>query len=531
MGRRECSVAEGAHEIRQSHKIKVKIAQRGNMQHHEHNNPQSAHATKSIQPRLGANHESNNRSTGSRCRFNLRTLSVLLATTSVTSFIFLSFIIDVSREEDQYTTPSIHWSKRKILSEGSKAIPVDREADIFLRTGKLSDKLNIGKQQESSKSNAPDGIIVETPAIQGGHAQKSTRTLYSHKHKRNRLLHGATLSLAEMNGWPPLKDLIGGDGNIASYEDISWLLDFAIIGFAKTGTTSILRHLSDLTHLPPAETCDLVVNGTAKLVRQLYEDRNKRLDKAERNGDEFEERPRGLKCPQDVSSEFSMHNYARYFPNTKLIIGVRHPVLWFESLYNFRVSNVPWKKMLHTSKLTRGCPFGSQGVCAHRANFADFLSQLGKTPMSSTSELRLLTLGLAPVKTRVGKVFLYDVSQLSESDDGGIRSSQFRKDLKDFLGLTADIPPFPVVDTSGKFDFLAPIKKQIEKNMIDICTSEHTKIRAVLMEKARISSVWIRDFFLQSNEVFVSSGDHFIELLENWNVDPCQSRKNQTENK
>jgi hypothetical protein len=151
--------------------------------------------------------------------------------------------------------------------------------------------------------------------------------------------------------------------------------------------------------------------------------------------------------------------------------------------------------------------------------------------MSSTSELRLLTLGLAPVKTHVGKVFLYDVSQLSESNDGGMRSTQFRKDLKDFLGLTADIPPFPVVDTSGKFDFLAPIKKQTENDMIDICTSEHTKIRAVLMEKARMSSAWIREFFLESDEVFVSSRDHFLELLENWNVDPCQSRKRQSEKK
>jgi len=216
-----------------------------------------------------------------------------------------------------------------------------------------------------------------------------------------------------------------------------------------------------------------------------------------------------------------MHNYARYFPKTKLIVGIRHPVLWFESLYNFRVTNVPWKKMLPTSKLMRGCPSGSQGVCAQRANFADFLSQLGKTPITSASELDLLTLGLNPVKTPVGKVFLYDVSQLSESDDGGIRSTQFRRDLQTFLGLTEEISPFPAVDTSGRFDFLAPIKKQTDKDKIDICNSDHDRIRGVLMEKARTSSAWIRDYFLRSNDVFVSSRAHFLELLNRWNVDPC----------
>ncbi|KAL3791336.1 hypothetical protein HJC23_006065 [Cyclotella cryptica] len=471
----------------------------------------------------------NTRSSGSRCRFNLLTLLVLIATTSVSFLTFSSYKIDIIHEKVQYTNPNINWSKRKILSERSKVVQLSQEADIFLRTGKLTDIASKGIPHGSSNTSAPGGMLIEARTVKGGRAHKSSHPAISLNHKRNRLLHGTSLSLAEMNGWPPLRDLIASDGDITIYEDISWLLDFAIIGFAKTGTTSILRHLSDLAHLLPSESCDLVVNGTAKLVRDMYKDRNTRLDKAERNGDIFEERLRGLKCPQDVSSEFSMHNYAKYFPNTKLIIGVRHPVSWFESLYNFRVSNVPWKKMLHTSKLTRGCPFGSQGVCAHRANFADFLSQLGKTPMSSTSELRLLTLGLSPVETPVGKVFLYDVSQLSESDDGGIRSTQFRKDLKDFLGLTADIPPFPAVDTSGKFDFLAPIRKQTEKDKIDICTSEHTKIRAVLMEKARRSSEWIRNFFLQSNDVFVSSRDHFLELLDKWNVDPCQSRKRSSE--
>lgn len=288
----------------------------------------------------------------------------------------------------------------------------------------------------------------------------------------------------------------------------------------------MLRHLAEITHMPPSETCDLSDSGAAKLIKDLYADRSKRLEMAEKHGDVFEERLRGIKCPQDISSDVAMHNYAKYFPNTKLIIGVRHPVLWFESLYNFRVSNVPWKKMLHTNSLTKGCTYGSQGVCAQRANFADFLSQLGKTALDTAKELDLLTMGLSPVKTKVGKVFLYDLSQLSESENGRIQSTQFREDLKAFLELSVDIPPFPAIDTSGRFDFLEPIKKQTEADKIDICDAEHNRIREVLMEKARTSSLWIRDYFLESSDVVVSNRSHFVELIERWNEDPCTDRRN-----
>jgi len=178
--------------------------------------------------------------------------------------------------------------------------------------------------------------------------------------------------------------------------------------------------------------------------------------------------------------------------------------------------------MLPTSELTRGCISGSQGVCAWRANFHDFLSRLGKTPMSSTSEIQLLQLGLDPVKSKVGPVFLYEVSQLSESGyNGAVRSAQFRTDLKGFLGLQKEIPPFPLIDTSGRFDFLPPVKRQVDRNKIDICQPEHAAIRAVLMEKATLASKWILEYFLQNDEVFVSSRDRFEMILESWKHDPC----------
>ncbi len=397
------------------------------------------------------------------------------------------------------------WTHRKISSFKANVFRVDQQ-QVF-RSGRL-----FGSKNDAMISSQKVTNELNKQNIQAPHPDDL---------KRKRLLYG-TKHVPEMANWPPLSALIDNNDNIRDDVDVSGILDFAIVGFGKTGTTSILRHLSDMTDSLSQEHCDLVVGNSGKLLKDLYEDHARRFKQAKRNGEELEDRLRGLKCPQDISSDYSMLNYAKYFPSTKLIIGIRHPVLWFESLYNFRVANVPWKAMLPTSELTRGCISGSQGVCAWRANFHDFLSRLGKTPMSSTSEKQLLQLGLDPVKSKVGPVFLYEVSQLSESGHNGEeRSAQFRTDLKRFLGLQKEIPPFPLIDTSGRFDFLPPVKRQVDRNKIDICQPKHDAIRAVLMEKATLASKWILEYFLQSDEVFVSSREHFEMILESWRHDPC----------
>mmetsp|Transcript_10795 Transcript_10795/g.22090 ORF Transcript_10795/g.22090 Transcript_10795/m.22090 type:complete len:526 (+) Transcript_10795:35-1612(+) len=401
-------------------------------------------------------------------------------------------------------------------------LPTTEEPKIVPSIIEMStDEFLIGAPDEQENSFLKNGKAKATDKLVtfdlGGENNDSDRA--QDRYKRNRILYGSK-SKGRVNGWPLLTELIDSSGNISIGKDVSGFLDFSIVGFPKTGTTTLLRHLSKVTDALPAEHCGLVTNNTATLLKDIYNDRARLLETL-KNGEEMKERLLGLKCPQDISSDWSMHNYAKYFPRTKLIIGVRHPVLWFESFYNFRVSNVPWKKMLHTSKLTKGCIGGSQGVCAWRANFHDFLSRLGKTPMTTSSERELLVLGLDPVLTPVGPVFLYELSQLTESDDGGIRSEQFRKDLGNFLELSTEIPPFPKLDTSGRFDSVPGIKRLTDESKIHICDTEHDDIREVLMEKAKMSSVWIREYFLHSDEVVISSRNHFIDIIERWMYDPC----------
>mmetsp|Transcript_419 Transcript_419/g.610 ORF Transcript_419/g.610 Transcript_419/m.610 type:complete len:408 (-) Transcript_419:755-1978(-) len=229
-------------------------------------------------------------------------------------------------------------------------------------------------------------------------------------------------------------------------KDISSYLSFAIIGMSKTGTTSLLNMLSNSTSIIQKERCDLVIDDVPLLLNSLY---NIRVRSSRKN------KVTGIKCPQDLSSMQSIQNYKQYFHQTKLIVGLRHPILWFESLYNFNVRNM--NKMAPTKKLER-CIRGSHGVCAWRANVADFLRQLNKTPMEE-DELEYMNLKESKVvndKRRVGPVFLYEVNQLKYCESG---NCSFAKDLADFIGIGHDLPHVPHITTAGVLDFVSGVKE------------------------------------------------------------------------
>ena len=88
---------------------------------------------------------------------------------------------------------------------------------------------------------------------------------------------------------PPL-DSIVQDYNVTG--DASWLLNFAITGFPKCGTSTLMLHLE--THpevqIFKDERCDVAFNKQARLVTDLYNDFPA--------GDYV----RGTKCPMDLES-------------------------------------------------------------------------------------------------------------------------------------------------------------------------------------------------------------------------------------
>ena len=314
--------------------------------------------------------------------------------------------------------------------------------------------------------------------------------------------------------YPPLESLVDLNGDDNSYvkpgADLQFLLDFAIVGFAKSGTTTLSRYLRALgVSILPEECCYNVVNKTAKLARLIYQALPHDMSESRA--------PRGIKCPQDLSSDLSLPNYERFFERTKLIVGIRSPISFFNSFYNFRAVNTPWKDLLPTKKLAKRCIPGSLGICGWRASFVDFLYKLGKTPGSS-EERKLLELHLDRVK-KVGNVFIYELGQLSDANT--TRSTQFRQDLGDFLGLQGEMPPIPHVNTLGRFDYIDAWREEAHQRKIDLCDKEHEFARAVLQDKTERTSKWLREYFLKSEEVIVSSPDYMTEILEGWMKDPC----------
>jgi len=116
-------------------------------------------------------------------------------------------------------------------------------------------------------------------------------------------------------------------------------LDFAILGFPKTGTTFLIYAL--LQHpqviMPP--------DGTApyEFCQIHHKDGDQELRDWLKNSSSYKpaDMPssslkRGIKCPTMVRAMNSIENLMKVSDATKLIVGVRHPVLWFQSFYNYR---------------------------------------------------------------------------------------------------------------------------------------------------------------------------------------------------
>lgn len=57
--------------------------------------------------------------------------------------------------------------------------------------------------------------------------------------------------------------------------------------------------------------------------------------------------PMLYQAPRDITQPHVIDYYRRYFNQTKLIVGLRHPILWFESLYSkYQLQHDAGKKAL-----------------------------------------------------------------------------------------------------------------------------------------------------------------------------------------
>ncbi|KAL7550872.1 hypothetical protein ACHAWF_016000 [Thalassiosira exigua] len=324
---------------------------------------------------------------------------------------------------------------------------------------------------------------------------------------------------------PPLSSLLARNGTVV-VGDVSWMLDFAVIAFPKAGTSFLKDYLraADEVYVRERELCMKRPSDVAEFVR-TYHALHVGLKQPR---DQKQKTVRfGVKCPGVFYRADDVHLYAKYFPKTKFIIGLRHPASWFESFYNYQsYRNV---SLPPTSRLVGRC-VDHRKVCTDRARFHAALARLGKTAMSDDEEMDLLlgrrreggaaSVASGPnatdgtnVRQRYQQrrhltrtigglpnpVLLYELRQIHDPE----ASKELSTKLRDYLDLREDLPP------------ILPYE-QTKPRAIDICDEEHADVRRALVGHGADASEWMRRYFLMHPSVEVASPDTFFRFLDDW---------------
>ena len=108
-------------------------------------------------------------------------------------------------------------------------------------------------------------------------------------------------------------------------------------------------------------------------------------------------------------------------------------------------------------------------------------------------------------------------------DDNPSRKDQLKQDLKTFLGLTQDLEENPIAVPGKKWP--ADVQEIKTKRKMNICQEQYMPLREELMRVSRLSSQWIRESFVESDDVFVSSPEYFEQAMLQWMEDPCDTRE------
>ena len=129
---------------------------------------------------------------------------------------------------------------------------------------------------------------------------------------------------------PVFREIVKDHRNNVIVGDVQFLLDFAIIGHAKCGTSTKMEWLGNHPQVEctDGETPHLALCKMGLFCKRMYN----ALD-----ADPM--KLRAYKNPTDIQNLRALRLLRELFPQAKLLIGIRHPVLWFQSFYNHRIQN------------------------------------------------------------------------------------------------------------------------------------------------------------------------------------------------
>jgi len=378
------------------------------------------------------------------------------------------------------------------------------------------------------------------------------------------------------------------------------ILDFAICGFPKCGTTALMRSLAPITTMPPESDICTPIDNT---VFYAYKTWPKKYGTTHQSTvvvvttDNSTTTTtittpkllKGNKCPRYMETP-DLTDFGSRLPKTRLIVGIRHPVKWFQSFFN---QNTLWKKTTdyhaelrslmirscspeaHKKKKrgnylycdSHGCPDG-QLACVARSRFHVSLSMMGKTPRNP-DEVNLLNSEILQAKRRnnettpLAKHNLDRRESLSSRqnnhsinamDDPSItipnhillyESSQpqeeyFWQSLSEFIRINrTDLPTSEnMAWTMGKglnTNDTTKIEKMKEiQKAFDICDAKYDYLRQELMPIAYTLQQWLNLYFIPASkvrdDVTIPNVEKFEEIVEAYQRDPCNRLiRNQTD--
>ncbi|KAG7354910.1 hypothetical protein IV203_004266 [Nitzschia inconspicua] len=302
-------------------------------------------------------------------------------------------------------------------------------------------------------------------------------------------------------------------------------LDFVIIGNPKCGTSTLMANLGHLAPMPVKDVC----SGPGKTLRLAYQEwPTAHAENLTQSIVDNNTLLRGSKCPRHIS-DWMIKAFAANFQKTKFIVGIRHPVLWFNSFWRMMTGGNPYRMMNPCPCLIdertgkRHCPDqpdlkcftdcpDRQYFCLHRARMHLPLARLGKTPL--TEEERSW---LSPQDADGGHrlhawnisnpIFLYDQTQMKEDS--------YWSELADFLRVS-HIPNTRYHGSKGR-----------EQTHKSLCDPEYDVFRSVMMPYSYEMSVWLLNYLVpvardpSRNDVIIPSIDEFVEAVETYKEDPC----------
>jgi len=353
------------------------------------------------------------------------------------------------------------------------------------------------------------------------------------------------------------------------------ILDFLIVGSAKTGTTTLMDNLAQIAPMPlakdmcysPENILSAVYNdwqkkyNVSKIVVPSFnendDDNNNSNNNSGGNNDEHQKQQQisltGSKCPSLFGLPM-LKRFSKSLPKTKFIIGIRHPITWFQSFWRMQGSHGPYERTQicpcppHENpirnnlfkndteiydSLTRRCTIQDQNnnnktfvvgcknecgyklFCTARARFHVSLARLGKTLLTQ-EERQLLApndidggiLGLSSWNV-TNDIFVYDQTQLS--------GNYLWEGLAKFLKVSK------IPNKNKRFSHGKNIIK------LDICDPMYDSFRAIMMKSSYEMSLWFEKYFIPvaldptRTDIMIMNPDNtFLTIIQSYKLDPCE---------